>query len=437
MLKRYKACIAILIIAFLLMLIAPQGGYYPNNKFHNATATFAVATGSYPNEYGEGIFTVIVEENSTGDWLNLGYSSAAQTFRIGQKVLNWTDWANQGVTIGGTYCYTTNATHIMKYTKTGSLISVHNSTGDSDLFTGSGWGMGGLCYYDSFLYVVAHNSDSTNGTVLKYSTLLAFITEYDVPEPTVADNLAMGGISYHDGYFWTVSDSETDHADFQITQYDTSFSLVQAYSVNGFDITGSWHYEGLDWYGDYVFCNIHEGSEPSMIDIYKFTGTQFNQVGRIEQPYFYSEGTYNWLSQDVCIENDGGVYYMWFASRKTTNAQNEVAKYRLLIDSASSNQYDIDVDTDIRLYTHVTLNFTRLSLSYPDDLTLGQNYIRLNISVSVVGTVVFSQDNMTYADSGYFEPGIVWYSYMIILHNVFTSYGTVYITTITYDIYGW
>lgn len=397
-------------------------------------AKFSLASGSYPNTYGEGIYTVMVQENTTGAWLDMGYSAPSGNFLVGNKILNWSDWANQGVTQDGTYVYTTNTTIIMKYTKAGVL----QSTTDTSLNTtlGAGYGLGGLCWYDSYIYVTAHNSDSSNGTVLKYSDDLVFVAEYDTIEPTVANNLAMGGISAHGGYLWSISDSQTDNANFQITKLDTSLNLISTFEVSSFPITSDWHYQGLDWYGNYIFCNVHDNADQANLDIYYFTGTSFQKIGRLEQPTYTSSGVTNMMSQDISIENDDGTYYIWFASRKAGSATNEVAKYRFLVDYTNPNYFYISTTTDIKLKIRATLNYSRLGLS-DNDLVLGSNYTRVNVTVSVAGTTTYQQQNITYNDCGVFNSTLFWYEWEIIFNDQFTTEGTTYKVQITYEIYGW
>jgi len=390
------------------------------------------ASWTAPTTYGDGIHSFVVYENESGDWVDIGYSALSGNFEIGNKITNWTNWANQGITQDGTYVYTTNTTIVMKYTKAGVFVSTHDCSVDSGLAETN---LGGLCYYDGHIYITAHTDDSTNGSVLEYDTDLVFVAEYDTPEPTVADNLAMGGISYHDGYFWAISDSQTDHANFQITQYDTDMIYVDSYEVTSFDIIDNWHYQGLDWYGDYILANLHESAVPVKIDVYQWGGAGFIQVGRIEQPSYPTDGTNTFMSQDLSIEYDGGLYYIWFASRGDIEGKNEVSKFRLIINSGSSNTFSIDADTDIKLDTYVTLNYTQIGLTEADHAE-GINYIRLNVTVTNVGVSVFSQNNFTYdAFIGYFETGTWCYLYELVLSNIFTEAGAVYVVTVTYEIY--
>ena len=237
---------------------------------------------------------------------------------------NWADNAHQGVCTDGTYIYSTNTSGITKYEKDGSYISSHDTSSDGTY----GDYIGDLTYYSSYLYISSHDSGFTDHIVMKYDLTLNYITEYDIAEPSVDDWDGGFGIDYDNSSFWTISDRHTNGSVFEIQQYSTSFVQENVYTIDGFIIDPSWHYQGLSWYNStYIFCPIHEGSTP-YIDVYKWDGTDFEPYERITQPTWESGGKTYTAGQGIEIE-EGDIDYVWLASRNGINLNGEIGKFVL------------------------------------------------------------------------------------------------------------
>ena len=99
--------------------------------------------------------------------------------------------------------------------------------------------------------------------------------------------------------------------------------------------------------------------------------------------------------------------------------------------TSENNSFTIDQGLSIRFDVRVLVNYTFLGVSAAAAL----NLIRLNLTVTVLNNITFSIQNMTYNElGGDFGNGLWWYSFRDIL-NFETDYGTVYVTTVTYEVY--
>ncbi len=239
---------------------------------------------------------------------------------------NWADHAHQGVTTDGDFIYSTSSSDLTKYYKDGTFEATRDTTNDGSY----GDYIGDLTYYSEYLYVASHDAGFTTHKVMKYDPEdLSFIEEFDVIEPTVTNWDGGLGISYNNGYFWLISDSNTAGADFEIQQYSTNFTQLDSWEVDSFYISGSWHYQGLDWFENtYIFCPMHEGSD-GFIDVYRWNGNGFDQYQRIVAPSWEGSGNTNTASQGIEIVEEGSNDYVWLASRNGVDDESEIGKFSL------------------------------------------------------------------------------------------------------------
>jgi len=278
----------------------------------------------------------------------------------------------QGITTDGTYLYTTTDDHIYKYDKNGNLIADRDTSGDGTY----GDYLGDLCYHDGKLYVTSHESSGPDSRILIYSAAdLSYIGEKTIPNRHLSTSQASAGISYHDGYFWIIRDTNTDNADSEIhkcTEGDSSFDEVAWYHLT-YDITGSWHYQGCDWYENYLFCNIHGGSSPGKCDVYYWNGNGFDEHQRLDQvTWSYSGGTAV-ASQGLTIEQDGDTYYVWWASRTLAGGfTNSVAKTELVILEEDSGE-------DVYLNGKCRTDFGDIRFTKSDGTTLIDYWIEKKV----------------------------------------------------------
>ncbi len=243
--------------------------------------------------------------------------------------LSWADSAHQGITVDGVYVYTTNSTGITKYLKDGTFVSSHDCNGD-----GTYNAIGDLCYYAGYLYVVGHDGGHpAHGTAMKYlASDLSYVAEYAI-EDFVSANSASANIAYGNGSFWTQSDWGAPDTSFEIQRYDLSWNYQENWTVDAFDLSGTYRYQGFDWIGDGSIITVsHEATTPDKVDFYIFDGEDFYQNMRVDRPEWTGEDSSTYEAcQGVAVEVDGDDTYIWFASRNNTAVTQlgEVGKYLL------------------------------------------------------------------------------------------------------------
>lgn len=91
-------------------------------------------------------------------------------------------------------------------------------------------------------------------------------------------------------------------------------------------------------------------------------------------------------------------------------------------------EWELGVSIKLRCYT--SFNYT---LTGASDITDGQNYQRHNVTVTSLGSTVFSQENFTYYSSAPYAD-LYWYNYDVILNFVLVA-GAIYTVTVTYEIF--
>jgi len=110
--------------------------------------------------------------------------------------------------------------------------------------------------------------------------------------------------------------------------------------------------------------------------------------------------------------------------------------------TSENDSFTIDAGLSIRLDVRVFVNYTFLGLEDPDlydfsgaETQPALNLIRINITVTVLNNITFSIQNMTYQYiGGALGDGIWWYGFKDIL-NFQTAYGTIYMVTVTYEVF--
>lgn len=211
----------------------------------------------------------------------------------------------QGVASDGTNVWYSSSSALYKYTEAGSLVTSRSVTGDNPTSKSQ---INGLKIYGGYLYVcAAENSDPRKSWVCKYDKdALTYISHVQI-----TGDWFIEGIDYHDGYWWTVF-----HANKVIAQLDSSFSVVATHDMS-FSVTGSsggygagTGYDGIAWYGDHVFCNIHTTYNEDFCDVYGWTGTDFVEVARLRWP---TSKAHQGLALDPVEAN-----ILWFAERAPT-----------------------------------------------------------------------------------------------------------------------
>ncbi|RLI85618.1 MAG: hypothetical protein DRP01_05810, partial [Archaeoglobales archaeon] len=264
-------------------------------------------------------------------------------FSFGSATNIKSDHADQGITTDGTYVYTTDSSNLYKYQKDGTLVTSRDTSGDGSY----GDHNGDLCYHNGKLYICTCNFPDTPKTaaIAVYNASdLSYIGEQVLSNPPDWG----AGISYHDGKFWVIFDNPNNKVIWKMTQTDTTtFTKDAEYSLTYAITSGDHGYQGCDWKDDYLFCNIHDGSSPTKCDVYYWNGSGFEEYQRLD--FVTWSGTYGGTAhanQGLAIENDGGTYYVWWASRGATGDDEDFAKTELMF--ATDNGEDVYLNEKCR-----------------------------------------------------------------------------------------
>ena len=141
-----------------------------------------------------------------------------------------------------------------------------------------------------------------------------------------------------------------------------------------------------------------------------------------DYPDEYGQGVYGFF----VLDNSSGSFMPWSGPI-------------ILPDNASI--FEAEAGISLGLEMRITVNYTFLGLEDPDpynhsaELHPALNYVRLNVTVTALAEVVFSQDNFTYnLEAGDMGDG-VWYYGQEVFFDFLTVSGTVYIVTVTYEVY--
>lgn len=93
--------------------------------------------------------------------------------------------------------------------------------------------------------------------------------------------------------------------------------------------------------------------------------------------------------------------------------------------------YNWSAGVAIKIRVDTLFNAT---LTGAEDLADGQNFQQHNVTVTHLGSVIFSQQNFTYVDSSDVTDPMYYYEYSVIL-NFLPEYGEIYTVTITYEVF--
>lgn len=219
----------------------------------------------------------------------------------------------QGVATDGTFIWYATSSKLRKLQKNGTEMAERSVTSDPPTDKAQ---INGLCYKNGVLYVSAAKVVGAVRT--------SYIVEYD---PTTLDYLLhrvlpgdrfSEGLTWHENSWWVCF-----HAHKKIARYDVDWSFVDEYDVT-FPLTGvgapygpEQGYDGLFWDGDYLCLNIHEIYGQNYVDVYRWTGTGFEETARRARP---TPNASQGMARDP-VETD----VVWFVERNYTGASG-VAK---------------------------------------------------------------------------------------------------------------
>lgn len=197
----------------------------------------------------------------------------------------------QGVAVDGNHVYVSTGFFIYKFTKAGTLVTSRDVRND-----GSAAGhIGGLYVKDGFVYAVVNNYPNTPvvNNVSKWdASTLAFIEEFPM---SVSEYNA--DITYHDGLWWL------NYYDGTVRSYNESFVQQTVYNLPFSFDTGTFNFDGLDWIGNCLYMNPHDGMVPGSMQEFFFDGNKFIHTRAITKPINCTQG----ISYD---SNSGNMYFI-------------------------------------------------------------------------------------------------------------------------------
>lgn len=209
--------------------------------------------------------------------------------------------AHQGVATDGTYFYTSGGVltseppnlEIYKWDLSWNLISKRDTSADNP--TGKTQ-INHIYVKDGILYIGA-NQVGNEAT---------WITEYNTSDLTPITYRELGnhgrseGCTFHDDYWWVTYSYKR-----YVSKFNTSWVHQADYNLS-YIITPTNGYQGIVWIGDYIYCTIHDWVSPQAVDVYKWNGSGFDEVARLDLPEPH-------CTQGLCLDPDGKT--MWFAAR--------------------------------------------------------------------------------------------------------------------------
>lgn len=215
----------------------------------------------------------------------------------------------QGITTDGTSIWYSNSTTLFKYSKTGVLDTSRSVTGDNPT---SKTQINGLAIRDGRLFVsAAENSSPRKSWVVEYNpATLAYVQHWQITGDWFSE-----GLAWYGGYWWVIF-----HAHKVVARCDAHFNVIDTFNLS-FSITGSsggyggtQGYDGIAWFGRYLFVNVHTQYDQHKLDVYYWNGSGFTEICRMGQP---STKAHQGIAFDP---SDSGV--MWFAERNASGTDS-------------------------------------------------------------------------------------------------------------------
>ncbi len=97
--------------------------------------------------------------------------------------------------------------------------------------------------------------------------------------------------------------------------------------------------------------------------------------------------------------------------------------------SPNEVEWNASVGIKLRCWTHFNYTFNQVA-----SVEIGKNYQRHNITVTLQGETVFSQENFTFGAGISGPPDLYAYGYDVVL-NLIPVAGAVYVVNVSYEIY--
>ena len=279
--------------------LAPSPTRYFNGKIDNLRVRAGQCL--YPSG------TTFTPPTSLVTWNRLSYLSSITT----------TGTTNaQSVTTDGTHLWFTSSNTIYKYTKTGTLVTSRSVAYDQPTQKTQ---VNGMKIYDGRLFVCAAVFSTVGSSwVVEYNPdTLAYVQHW-----TITGDWFIEGLDFHAGYFWAVF-----HANKVVAQLDLDFAVVATHDLT-FSVTGSsggygagTGYEGIAWYGNHIFCPIHNIYNENYCDVYGWTGIEFVEIARLYRPTSKAH-------QGLCLDpTEANI--LWFAEQATSGTDG-IAKVEIV-----------------------------------------------------------------------------------------------------------
>ena len=283
--------------------------------------------------------------NSTTNYASFAFGTPEKIIDLG-----WTRDASQGLTQGiatdGQYFYVSigraavKDPRLFKYTLDGNKIQEINLLNISTI-TNESWfySIGDIDIYDGKIYVPCDGENYHRyGAIAVFNTSTFELENFiNVTSSMPASALCPTAIAIHNSYLWMTVSTDEDGQGGWLYKYDLNLNLLKTYNLT-YTISDGYHYEGLAWYGNYIFVSIHEGSSPETIDVYYYNATtdSFEEVQRIAKPAV--AGHTDGLTQGLAIYYRNSTPYIAMMSRDN---EQEVYDMPLIVEGNVTGTIDI------------------------------------------------------------------------------------------------
>lgn len=338
---------------------------------------------------------------------------------------------SQGIAFDGTYLYQNNSTILRKYSTAGSLIASRDcsSDGSSHTIVGSPVVVDGHIYATTNNYT---NASPKTGYVLKYTTSLAYVTEYNLNLSTEWPT----AITYNDGYFWVITDPEN-----HVWRYNDDFTGKTQIPCDFVQYGGARGIQGIAWVDGYLYLNLHEGSKPCVTQKFEYVGGELKFIEAIQHPLFATQGiawdaieevmyfgTRGYGEPDAIVKTklvawdhrDKAVVYAEDATERSTNSDSyvEQSHLRLAVPAAKGDLIEVNLQGLFR----VTANNVRADIDVSSTSAVGATEYS---NPRTIRTSTTSDDGVSLGSQKYFianDTGVITFA---MIWKRMTS-GTVY-----------
>lgn len=203
-----------------------------------------------------------------------------------------TDRYEQGIVVNGADIFFSATDHIYRYSKSGGVYTTEEDFDVVPSRPAEATQVNGITFYDGKLWTGAANwpSETPRAWILEYSVgPIAFVAAHEI-ESGICEGGAWKDVG-NGPEFWAIY-----HDRAVVGRYDPSFTLIAEYAMDtmesGLPVTGMspsnngfWS-QGAAWLDDYFITPTHNGHASRGVNVYKWTGSGFLAIQRMQYPGF-------------------------------------------------------------------------------------------------------------------------------------------------------